>query len=126
MKKFVFNFNDFEGSLSRLCDFIDYNLELNVRYHVCLSSLDCKVVCNDIGLGMTYFSECTITDEFRVDALVNGVSIERKIMFLQVCDDCNCKCDSNSIRCFNIMNIYFVEYVDNIKESDLMYMMHKC
>lgn len=70
-KKFSFKFNDFGGSLTRLCKFVGNNLKLNTKYHICIEFLDCETICIEDGEGATHYSEYTFTDVASIDTFVS-------------------------------------------------------
>lgn len=116
MKKFKFDFNDFNGSLTNLYEFVDSNLKLNVRYHVSFVSKDCKVINHDVNFGSHIADEFKFLGVYSVNDFIGVLNYKREMYFYNEKDYCNCE----TLQCFKVIFIYFLPYRGNLDEEEML------
>lgn len=116
MKKFVFDFSDYDGSCSKLEEFLNNVIEFDTKYYIVLYSWDCKVLCGGPGIGTPIITKFIFSDINMIELFIYYIDYMLKDWYGRYTGSCDCI----TFSCFNVIYLYFIECED-IDLHDITY-----
>ena len=117
MKKFVFDFNDYDGSYSKLEGFINIdNFVFYTPYYIVLYSSDCEVLCGGPAIGNPIVLKFVFSYLDSARPFIDYIDYMLMDWYSNYGNYCNC----TSFSCFNVINLYFIKCKD-IDLQDIPY-----
>lgn len=106
MKKFIFDFNDYDDSYSKLEEFICISIQLDVEYYTVLFSSDCKVLCGGPCIGTPIVTKFVFCDsEIGTKVFIDYIDYILRDWYSKYTGFCDCTVFS----CFNVIHLYFIK-----------------
>lgn len=109
MKKFIFDFIDYNGSYSKLEGFINNdNFEFYTPYYIVLYSSDCEVLCGGPAIGNPIVTKFVFSDLDLARAFIDYIYYMLKDFYNNHGNSCTC----TSFSCFSVIDLYFIKCED--------------